>query len=411
VENTHLKNSVLTHRAISRRGLSERLFAWMFKGLVYPQIWEDPELDLEALQLGPDDRMLAIASGGCNVLSYLVHDPAHLEVVDLNPSHVALTKLKLAAVRHLPNYDTLFRLFGRADEKQNLAAYDQFVRPYLDDTTRRYWDGRRLTGSRRVNIFTSNIYRHGLLGRFIGSVHILARLHGCDPRRLLRARTLEEQREVFDKVVAPLFDSRIVRWLSRMPASLYGLGIPPAQYEALAGDANGDMADLLHGRLRRLACDFPLENNYFAWQAFGRRYDLGGQRALPPYLRPENYTSIRQRVDRVSVSQTTLTNILDETASESFDCYSLLDSQDWMTDMQLTELWEAITRTAKPGARVIFRTAAEESLLPGRIPDALLDQWSYDREACRALTARDRSSIYGGFHLYVLKNKEETHVH
>ena len=37
-----------------------------------------------------------------------------------------------------------------------------------------------------------------------------------------------------------------------------------------------------------------------------------------------------------------------------------------MNDADLTALWTEITRTARPGARVIFRTAADERLLPGR---------------------------------------------
>ena len=52
---------------------------------------------------------------------------------------------------------------------------------------------------------------------------------------------------------------------------------------------------------------------------------------------------------------------------------------------------------------MIFRTAAEPSLLPGRVAPALLDPWHYEAEASSAFTARDRSAIYGGFHLYVLK--------
>jgi S-adenosylmethionine-diacylglycerol 3-amino-3-carboxypropyl transferase len=74
-----------------------------------------------------------------------------------------------------------------------------------------------------------------------------------------------------------------------------------------------------------------------------------------------------------------------------------------MTDAQLTELWSQITRTARPDARVLFRTAAEPTLLPGRIPDALLLQWRYKQAESQRLTAADRSSIYGGVHLYVLK--------
>lgn len=54
---------------------------------------------------------------------------------------------------------------------------------------------------------------------------------------------------------------------------------------------------------------------------------------------------------------------------------------------------------------MIFRTAADERLLPGRVPAAILDQWHYEEEKSRALCRRDRSAIYGGFHLYVLKGQ------
>ena len=81
----------------------------------------------------------------------------------------------------------------------------------------------------------------------------------------------------------------------------------------------------------------------------------------------------------------------------------LLDAQDWMTDAQLNALWAEIVRTAKPGARVIFRTAGEETILPGRVPEVLLSHFAYDRDACRQRTAKDRSSIYGGFHRYVFQ--------
>ncbi len=73
-----------------------------------------------------------------------------------------------------------------------------------------------------------------------------------------------------------------------------------------------------------------------------------------------------------------------------------------MSDQQLNELWQEITRTARTGARAIFRTAAEPSLLPGRVDDVLLARWRYEAEQSRDLTRRDRSAIYGGFHLYVL---------
>ena len=76
-----------------------------------------------------------------------------------------------------------------------------------------------------------------------------------------------------------------------------------------------------------------------------------------------------------------------------------------MNDADLTALWSQITRTARTGARVIFRTAADERLLPGRIPAGILDQWHYEEERSRALCRQDRSAIYGGFHLYVRRGQ------
>ena len=46
--------------------------------MVYPQIWEDPRADMEALELTNQSRVVTIASGGCNVMSYLVANPAQI---------------------------------------------------------------------------------------------------------------------------------------------------------------------------------------------------------------------------------------------------------------------------------------------------------------------------------------------
>ncbi|WP_186389208.1 DUF3419 family protein [Stappia sp. TSB10P1A] len=396
-----LGRAVHRNKALSGEGALERLFTFAFKGLVYPQIWEDPEIDMDALEIGRDHKVVTIASGGCNVLSYLTADPASITAVDLNRAHVALTRLKLAAVRHLPGHDAFYRFFGKADEKGNVEAYDRFLRERLDPETRDYWEKRDLTGRKRITLFARDLYHHGLLGYFIGAGHFVARAYGIDPRDMLRARSLEEQRTYFDKALAPLFDKRMVRWATSKRVSLYGLGIPPAQYEALAGSGTGGMAAVLRERLERLACDFPLSENYFAWQAFGRGYANDEAGPLPPYLRRDHFEAIRARADRVRVVNRSFTDYLAAQEEASVDRYILLDAQDWMTDGALNALWAEITRTARPGARVVFRTAAEPSLLPGRVAPEILEKWRYDAERSRKLGYMDRSSIYGGFHLYI----------
>lgn len=400
--NRAVRSAVIRHEHLSKQGILERTFTFAFRGLVYAQIWEDPAVDLEALAVTPDCHIVQIASGGCNVLSYLTANPKAITAVDLNTAHIALNRLKLAAARHLPDYAHFHRFFGRANTKENIGAYRRYVRPYLDDTTRRYWEGRDLIGRRRISGFTRGVYKQGLLGSFIGAAHLLARLNGVNPKVILRANSREEQREIFDREFAPIFDKAFVRWLTDQPASLFGLGIPPAQYEALAGDSK--MAVVLRERLEKLACDFDLRENYFAWQAFGRGYQDAPDASLPPYLQAANYQAVRERAPRVEVRHANFIEYLKTCPDASRDRYVLLDAQDWMTDEILTSLWTEITRTAKPGARVLFRTAGAPTILPGRVPDAVLGRWDYRAEESLDYTRRDRSSIYGGVHLYVLKD-------
>lgn len=82
----------------------------------------------------------------------------------------------------------------------------------------------------------------------------MAKLYGVDPRDMLKARNLQEQRAYFETVLAPLFDKRLICWFTERPISLYGLGIPPAQYEALAGAGAGGMSAILRQRMEKLTC-------------------------------------------------------------------------------------------------------------------------------------------------------------
>jgi len=399
--NVLLERAAHTRPASTKRGALERLFTLMFQGFVYNQIWEDPAVDLDALDLKPNHRLVTIASRGCNLLNYLVAGPEHVIAVDLNPNHVALTRLKLQALEHLP-YDDFFRFFGVAKDKANRHVFDNFLAERLDPDTRRYWERRMPLRGRRINMFARNLYHYGLLGRFIGILHALARLQGKKLQDILSARTPEEQRAAFERVVAPLFDNKLIRFLSRLPVSFYGLGIPPAQYDELVAASNGNPAALLRSRIERLACDFPVSENYFAWQAFGRGYDVENRGAIPDYLRRENYEAIKSRVDRVEVHHATMTDFLKNQPARSLHRFVLLDAQDWMTPDVLTALWTQIDRTAdETDARVIFRTAGPDSPLPRKLPSELLAPWRYLENESRAHHARDRSSIYGGFHVYV----------
>ena len=391
--------AVSQNTALSRAGILERVFARLFHGLVYAQIWEDPVVDMTALQLGPNDNVVCIASGGCNMLSYLTASPASIIAVDLSPAHVMLNKLKLATVQHTADHAALYGMLGHANRLENIQTFDTDIAPHLEPEVRAYWNALTLKGPRK-KMLARGLYRHGPLGRFIGAVHIVAKLARVDFKPLLEAKTLQEQTAFFDTQIAPLYETRLVKFLAKRRASLFGLGIPPAQYDKLAADAGGDIIAVLRERTCKLFCDFPIQENYFAWQAAFRGYQPAQSAAVPPYLEAQHFETVRANAPRVRVLNRSLTDVLANQPTGSKHAYVLLDAQDWMNDDQLNALWDQITRTAAKGARVIFRTGGQDDILPGRVNEATLARWSYQADASKEGFRNDRSAIYGGFHLY-----------
>ncbi|MDJ1007557.1 MAG: DUF3419 family protein [Paracoccaceae bacterium] len=394
--------AVYEGRPLSKSGLADRVFAQMFRGLVYAQIWEDPVADMAALELSGEDDVVCIASGGCNMMSYLTAGPASVVAVDLSPAHVALGRLKLLGAREFPDHASFYRFFGAADRAANGGLFETYLAPHLDAEAAAFWNGRTLSGRRKA-MFQKGLYRYGALGRFLGVVQSFAWLAGVDLKRVLKAQNLDEQRAFHAAEIHPLFDRPLVRFLARRRASLFGLGIPPAQYDKLAADGGGDVIPVLRERARKLFCDFPVAENYFLWQAVGRTYKRDGTGPVPPYLDPRHFEAVRDGAARASLANTSLTDLLASAPSGSKSVYVLLDAQDWMSDAQLNALWSEITRTARPGARVLFRTGGAADILPGRVDPELLTRWSYDADASAAAFAADRSAIYGGVHLYRLK--------
>ncbi|MFZ4538528.1 DUF3419 family protein [Propionivibrio sp.] len=400
-----IDKAILNSTTFGRKELADRLFATWFNRLVYAQIWEDPVVDIEALELKPGAHMITISSGGCNALAYLTQSPGAVHVVDLNSTHLAMLALKKAALAKLPGYDEVLAYLGDANHPGNQALYEKYISPVLDEESREYWETADIFGRPRHSCFSRHAYRHGLLGQFIGFSHFAVRLLGGNLAKVAEAKTLEEQQTLFNQYVSPVFDHWLIRLLARQPMMLYSLGIPPSQFDALQHDANTQgisMAELFRERMRRLACDYPLAENCFAGQAFARQYDTTRDKALPMYLQRSHFETIRANLGTIHPHHANLTEVLREQATDSLDAYLFLDAQDWMDSAQLTDLWWEVTRTAKSGARVVFRTGGSESPLEKMLPPDLLSAWVTNSENNLELHARDRSAIYGGTHLYIL---------
>ena len=393
-----IADAVRNSKDRSESTIWDRLFSIWFRRLVYTQIWEDPEADLAALQLPIGSTIVTISSGGCNALSYLTAKPAQVFAVDLNEAHLALLKLKLAGLRALPDYDQFWRFFGEGEAGDNADLYRQRLRPQLDRDARGYWDERDFRGRPRYRYFTDGFYRHGALGSFIGFAHLLAKFAKIDLSALLEAAPDSPERQDALHRVDQLFHSGFARLLTRTPALLFSLGIPPQQRDLLGGDQ--PLNEVLHQRLLRLIDFYPNQTNYFAWQALSRRYPGPGDACLPLYLQRSRFTQMRSGAGLVIPVHENLRVFLESLPARQIDAVVLLDSQDWMAPDEIRALWDAIDRSGKDSVRVIFRTAGAESPLDTEALAPLQQVWQRDAERSAIGFDRDRSGIYGGFHCY-----------
>jgi len=398
--NTQLiADAVRNSRGLDEATVWDRLFAFWFRRLVYTQIWEDPEADLAALQLPLGSTIVTISSGGCNALSYLTARPAQVYAVDLNEAHLSLLKLKLAGLRALSAYGDFWQFFGEAASPANAELYCGWLRPMLDSDARAYWDKRNIFGRPRYDYFTDGFYRHGMLGRFIGLSHLLAKIFGINLSALLTGKAGAPERiRALDRLHR-LFHSRWARLITGTPALLFSLGIPPQQRALLGGGA--PLNEVLHERLLRLINGHPNDTNYFAWQALHRSYCGPDDRCLPPYLQRRQFECMRDGAGLIIPVHANLRQFLESLPAREVDAVALLDSQDWMAPEEIRGLWNAIDRTGSDQVRVIFRTAGVESPLQGAELGSLQQTWRRDEARSAIGFERDRSGIYGGFHCYV----------
>jgi S-adenosylmethionine-diacylglycerol 3-amino-3-carboxypropyl transferase len=393
-----------------KQNILQKLFAVWFDAFVYNQIWEDPRVDLQALKLNEKSNVITISSGGCNALNYLLENPNSVTAVDLNRHHIYLLNLKIAALKSLPDYEDFFAFFGFGKSEKNIANYEESVAPNLDLDTRKFWESNsglsKITHGKRINFFKKGgLYEHSRNGYFLRFFHKFSHLLGLKPEEVLKAKTPEEQVKLYEKYIDPFFDTFFIKTVGKLPVTMFGLGIPPQQYDELKKDLgeNGSIIDVYRERAKRLAVDYPIYENYFAWQAFARKYDTENRQAIPEYLKEENYAQLKSNDEKIRTKVGSITDEIKAKPHNSFNRFVFLDAQDWMNAATMTDLWKTIADKGESGSRIIFRTAGASSPIETNLPSGLREKFHYEEEFSKQLFKQDRASIYGGFHLYILK--------
>ncbi len=387
--------------------ISQRCFNWIHgHNLVYNACWEDPRLDRVALELGPDDTVVMIASAGCNALDYALDGPRQVHAVDINPRQTGLLELKQAAIRHL-DFETFFDMFGRGRLRRVRDAYRDSLRPDLSPWSQQYWD-------RNIGYFDDagghhSFYFHGTSGLFARGVNLyldrVARVRDAITA-ILHAGSVDEQRHIYDSRLRQAVRQRLVRWLLERDTALALLGVPRPQREHVETGRTGGIYQFVEEALESVFSRLPLADNYF-W----RVYLTGAYTSTccPEYLKRENFARLKAGlVDRILPHTGTLTRFL-ERHSGPVSRFVLLDHMDWLAGTHSDALgreWQAIVDRAAPDARILWRSGGRrtdfvdviEPLVNGR-RQRLGDLLSYSRTLATSLHAVDRVHTYGSFHI------------
>lgn len=305
----------------------------------YAQCWEDADVLLGGLNVRPGNVCLSIASAGENSLSLLVHDPARVVAVDLNPAQLAALELRVAAYRVL-KHPELLELIGSRASARRASLYAR-CRGALVPETRRFWDARTAEVERGIG-------SAGKFERYFATFRrwVLPLVHGrANVEDLLVHRDPEARLQWYQRE----WDTRAWRALFRVffsPAVLGRLGRDPSFFRYVEGSVADHLLRRVHHALAVLD---PSANPYVVWILTGTHRD-----ALPHALRRENFDKIRENLDRLEWHCVSVEAVFERGIVDRFDRANLSDIFEYMSPENATALFSRLADASRSGARVAY---------------------------------------------------------
>ena len=269
------------------------------------------------------------------MLSYLTADPGRdHRGRSQRRAYRALNRLKLCALERPARSRRVLGFFGRADSRANVAPIETLLRPGSTSRSRAYWDGRGLDGRRRIDAFAAISIATACSAASSAPAICVARALRRRSRRAARRRdrSRSSARSSSASSRRCSTSASCAGWRASPPRSTAS-AFRPRNIARLPARARTASPAVLKRRVERLACDFPVADNYFAWQAFGRAYARRRGRE------PAALSAAREFRGGARRAPTACARIMARSPSgsrpsptQSLDAYVLLDAQDWMND-------------------------------------------------------------------------------
>ena len=362
-----------------------------FDRVRYAQSWEDPANLEGALQPDADSRIVSIAAAGDNSFALLVQGAGRVVSIDMSAAQCALVELKRAAILSL-THEELLRFLGATDGDDRAGLYMK-CRSELPLDARAYWDENPALIARGV-IHIGKL--EDMFRIFRTRVHPL--LHTKRTTRAAFEPRSRMQREAF-------WHDRWNNWRWRATVRMFFS-------EAVIARLGRDKSFFEHVQLnvsehyaRRAFHAFveldPSTNPFLQYILLGRYANLEHGH---PYLAPQHFETLRERLDRLEVRCVEMETFLGECDPGAFTGFNLSDIFEWMSDDLHERVYKAIARASAPGAKLAYWN----NLVERSAPQSLLDSGAVttDRELARTLHDADRSFLYRDFHVDTVVDPE-----
>ena len=346
--------------------------------LIFTLNWEDPLSDEKALQIQNGQTVFAITSGGCNALGFLRFSPAKIYCVDINPAQTFLMELKQAAFRNL-NYNEVLGFLGIKTSPYRSAVFHH-IKNDLSIDARIFWEN-------KMKLINKGILMNGRYEKFVKLAGLLLRmLQGHKKtKQLFQLNSLEEQKKFYDAK----WDNSRWKWVFKMMfnkkrLAKKGLNADYFHFD----DGSKSFSESFYRRAAHAFSDIPAQSNYFlALYLLSHYLD---EQHLPEYLKEENFSIIKENIDRIYPITGDSKYWLEQQPAETFNAMSLSNICELMNETDTLKLFEEITRTGKKGCRLIFRNL----MIPRDVPESLQHQIIKDQSLSNELMIADRSFVY-----------------
>ena len=327
----------------------------------YGQCWEDPRLSREALETGPEDDVLSIASGGENCLAFLLDRPRSVTVIDRNPAQMFLVELKVRAVKELSHEELLgFIGIRPGPDKDRMYAS---LRAGLSKPALAFWDGHR-------TLIRNGLFHCGRYERFFRAAfrYIFPLVHSRKTLRALFAcSTVEEQAAFYRDVWTNRRWQTLFRFVfgknffgrwGRL-RSHYRYVTVPKTWRHFYDRTTREVSERLVREHAGLAyffkeSEYPRPENYPLW------------------LQAKNFPVLREGLDRLRLKPGSLEEVLGTSRPGDFSKFNLSN----VFEYQSVEAYEAtlaeLLRVSRPEGRIAFWTL----FIPRPVPESLAGRFS-----------------------------------